>query len=181
MYKKLQKKKLKNFPAGYVGQFYRNLAENVDTFPGSDFCGRITNDADILSEDVQKYSLATGDFAKGMQTNINHYVTKGRLNNASFRPKPDPISKNILRRQNPLEFVLEDISTFDAKNPIVGSLLRELDVRKKDVASHLIEIAREPPGLDFTIQNRLNKLNERNERGGSNNLSPVLSPPPFSF
>ena len=181
MYKKLQKKKLKNFPAGYVGKFYRNLAENVDTFPGSDFCGRITNDADILSEDVQKYILATGDFAKGMQTNINHYVTKGRLNNASFRPKPDPISKNILRRQNPLEFVLEDISTFDAKNPIVGSLLRELDVRKKDVASHLIEIAREPPGLDFTIQIRLNKLNERNERGGSNNLSPVLSPPPFLF
>ena len=66
-----------------------------------------------------------------MQSNINHYVTKDRINNASFQQKLDRISKNILRRQNPLELVFEDISTFDAENPIVGSLLRELDVGKK--------------------------------------------------
>ena len=65
-----------------------------------------------------------------MQTDINHYVTKDRINNASFRQKLDPISKNILRKQNPLELVFEDISTFDAENPIVGLLLRELDVGK---------------------------------------------------
>ena len=29
-------------------------------------------------------------------------------------------------------FVFEDISTFDAENPIVGSLLRELFVGKKN-------------------------------------------------
>ena len=75
--------------------------------------------------------LATSDFAKGMQADINHYVTKDRINNASFRQKLDPISKNILRRQNPLELVFEDISMFDAENPIVGSLVKELDVGKK--------------------------------------------------
>ena len=85
LYKKPEKKKLKNFPAGYVGKFYRNLADNIDTFLGSNFYGRITNDADIPSEDVQKYVLATSDFARGMQTDINYYVTKDRLNNASFR------------------------------------------------------------------------------------------------
>ena len=98
LYKKLEKKKLKNFPAGYVGKFYWNLADNVDMFLGSDFYGRITNDADIPSEDVQKYILASSDFGKGMQRDINHYLTKDRLNNASFRQKLDPISKNILRR-----------------------------------------------------------------------------------
>ena len=71
LYKKPEKKKLKNFPAGYVGKFYRNLADNVDTFLGSDFYGRIANDADIPSEDVQKYILAASDFAKGMQKDIN--------------------------------------------------------------------------------------------------------------
>ena len=80
---------------------------------------------------MQKYIFATSDFSKGMQSNINHYVTKDRINNASFQQKLDRISKNILRRQNPLELVFEDISTFDAENPIVGSLLRELDVGKK--------------------------------------------------
>ena len=48
------------------------------------------------------------------------------INNASFQQKHDPISKNILWRQNPLEIAIEDISTFDAENLIVGSLLREL-------------------------------------------------------
>ena len=35
--------------------------------------------------------------------------------------------------------------------------------------------------MGFTIQNRLNKLKERNETGGSNNLSLPPSPSPSSF
>ena len=54
-----------------------------------------------------------------MQTDINHYVTRDRVSNASFRQKLDPISKNNLRRQNPFELVFEDIATFDAENPVV--------------------------------------------------------------
>ena len=77
---------------------------------------------------MQKYIYTTSDFAKGMQTDINHYVTRDRINNASFRQKLNPISKNNLGRQNSLELVFEDISTFDPENPIVGSPLRELDV-----------------------------------------------------
>ena len=106
LYKKEKTKRLKKFPAGYVGSFYRNLAVNIDSFTGSDFYSRITADADLPKEDVQKYILATSDFAQSMQTDINHYVTRDRINNASFRQKLDPISKNILRRQNPLELCL---------------------------------------------------------------------------
>ena len=84
LHKKTKKSRLKNFSAGYAGSFYRNLADNVDNFLGSDFSGRIANDSDIPSKDVQKYILATSDFAKGMQTDINHYVTRDRINNASF-------------------------------------------------------------------------------------------------
>ena len=97
VHEKREKKRLKHFPDGYVGKFYRNLADNVDhDFLGSDFCGRIANDADIPSADVQKYILASSDLAKGIQTDINHRVTKDRINNASWRQKLDPISKNIL-------------------------------------------------------------------------------------
>ena len=122
LYKKEDTRKLKIFPAGDVRSFYRNLADRIDT--DSDFYSRIANDANIPMEDVQKYLLATSDFAKSMQTDINHYVTKDRINDASFKQKLDPIS-------NPLELVFEDISTFDAENPIVGSLLREIDIKKK--------------------------------------------------
>ena len=65
---------MKNFPAGYVGSFYRNLADNIDNFLGSDFYGQIANDYNIPSEDVQKYILALSNFAKCMQTDINHYA-----------------------------------------------------------------------------------------------------------
>ena len=147
----------------------------------SDFYGRIANDADIPSEDVQKYILATSDIAKGMQTDINHYVTWDKINNASFRQKLDPISKNILRRQNTLELVYEDISTFDAENPIVGPLLRQLDVGKKDIVNDLIKKTPGPPGLDFVIQNRLNKLKENTENNNNNNLLQPPFPPPPSF
>ena len=75
LYKKKETKQLKNFPAGYVGSFYRNLSDNVDNFLGSDFYSRITADPDIPKQDVQKYILATSDFAKSIQTVINYYVT----------------------------------------------------------------------------------------------------------
>ena len=78
LYKKENTRQLKNFPAGYVGSFYRNLADNVDN--GSDFFSRITADADIPREDIQKYILATSHFAKSIQTDINHYVTRDRIN-----------------------------------------------------------------------------------------------------
>ena len=74
--------------------------------------------------------MATSDFAKGVQDEINLYVTYDRLNNASYRQKLDPIAKDIFHRQNPLELVFKDISTFDAPNLIVGSLLDELELVK---------------------------------------------------
>ena len=96
LHKKTKMGRLKNFPAGYVGSFYRYLADNVDNFIGSDFYGRIANDSNVPPEDVQKYILATSDFAKGIQTDINYYVKTDRIDNAIFRQKLEPISKNIL-------------------------------------------------------------------------------------
>ena len=52
LHRKEKQERLKNFPSGDVGNFYRNLADNVDNFLGSDFYGRITNDANLPSQDV---------------------------------------------------------------------------------------------------------------------------------
>ena len=56
---------------------------------------------------------------------------------------------------------------------MVGSLLKELDVGEKDLASELIKKAARPPDLDYRLRNRLEKLKD-----SSNNLSP---PPPHSL
>ena len=180
LHKKIEKKRLKIFPAGYVGRLHRNLADNVDNFLGSDFYGRIVNDYVIPSEDVQKYVLETSDFAKEMQTDMNNHVTKDRISNTRFRQKLDPISKRrqrrqIIRRQNLLELVFEDISKFDAENPIVGSLLRELDIGKKDVATEIVKKAPQPPGVEEIISKRLDRLKDRAEL--KDDISPPPSPP----
>ena len=143
------------------------MADNVDT--SSDFFARISNDANIPKEDVQKYILATPDFAKSIQTDINHYVTRDRISNASFRQKLDPISKNILRRQNLLELVFEDLSTFDTENPIVGSLLREIDIKKKQSDSDFIKSLPSHPGKEFEIKKRLDKFRDRDDNYFNNN------------
>ena len=157
LFKKEDTKRLKNFPAGYMGNFYRNLADKVDNVQ-SNFLSAISGDKDIPKDDIQKYLLATCDFAKSMQTDINHYGTKDRINDASFRQKLEPISKNIIRRQNPLELVFKDISTFDSENPIVGSLLREIDIRKKQTDSDFIKSLPSQPGKEFETKKRLDKL-----------------------
>ena len=159
LYKKENTRRLKNFSAGYVGNFYRNLAGNINT--DSDFYSRIAADTDIPKD-------------------INHYVTRDRINDASFRQKLDPVGKNILRRQNPLELVFEDISTFDAENPIVGSLLRKIDIKKKQSDSDFIRSLPSHTGKEFEIQKRLDKLkgtsnvfnnnnNNNNNAGGGGN------------
>ena len=91
-----------------------------------------------------------------MQDDINMYVLCDRLNNPSFRQKLDPIAKNVFRRQKPLELVFKDISTFDAQNPIIGSLLKELDIGKKRYHKHFNKKAPNP--VDIEVQSRLDAL-----------------------
>ena len=95
-------------------------------------------------------------------------------NNASFRQKLNPIAKNIFKRQNPLELVLQDISTFDAQNPIIGSLLRENDVGKKDIDSKFLKKA--PNIKDVETKSRFDALRKEND-GNDNNNFPPPSPP----
>ena len=53
--------------------------------------------------------------------------------------------------------MFEEISTFDAQNPVVGSLLRELDIGKEDLASEVIKKALRP-GVDLDIQKKIRSV-----------------------
>ena len=57
-----------------------------------------------------------------------------------------------------MELVFEDISTFDAENPIVGSLLRQIDLNKKLTNSDFIKSVPSHPGKEFEIKKRLDRL-----------------------
>ena len=57
-----------------------------------------------------------------------------------------------------MELVFEDIYTFDAENPIVGSLLRQIDLNKKLTNSDFIKSVPSHPGKEFEIKKRLDRL-----------------------
>ena len=52
--------------------------------------------------------------------------------------------------------MFKDISAVDAQNPIVGSLLKELEFGKKRPSKYTNK--RPPSTVDFVIQSRLNAL-----------------------
>ena len=80
-----------------------------------------------------------------------------------------------MRRQNPLELVFENISAFDAENPIVGSLLREIDTKEKHSDIDFVKSLPSQPGKEFEIRKRLDRLKgkssyfNRNNKNNTNN------------
>ena len=89
-----------------------------------------------------------------------------------------------MRRQNPLEVVFEEISTFDAENPVVGSLLREIDINKNQSESDFIKSLPSHPGKKFEIQKRLDRLKGKNcnfKRNNNNNNNNFGSSGPNLF
>ena len=77
-----------------------------------------------------------------------------------------------------MELVFVDVSTFDAENSIVGSLIREIDLNKKQTDSDFIKSLSSQPGKEFEIKKRLNRLSDiknpsrKNNNNGGNLFSP---------
>ena len=116
-----------------------------------------------------------------MQNDINHYVTCDRFRNVSFRQRLDLISKNIFWQQKTFKLIFEKTSFFEAQSPVVGSLLWELDIGKKDQASEFIKKAPRP-GVYLDIQKRLEALRKDNNKFNNNSDgSPLPGPSPPTF
>ena len=120
---KTETKKLYNLPSDFEKIFYRVWIDGIDFSLDTDFQGNIVSQAPI--EDVKIFLLATSEFGEENQAEIDLYVTNDRLGEASFRRKLDPMSKSIIRNQNPVMLVFKDIflRTFDVRNLKIGSLL----------------------------------------------------------
>ena len=122
-------KKLNNLPTNFVESFYKVWLDGIYFSGDTDFQQSIVNKTP--SEGVKKFLLATSDFGNEIQGELNLYRTDGKLNSPSFRRKFDPISKNVIRNQNPIELLFKDLKHFDAQNPVIVNLIKEIDVGKK--------------------------------------------------
>ena len=92
-------------------KFYKSWSGETDSVIASDFQRKIISE--VRNEDVRNYLLATTEFVQKIESDIDLYIIRDRLNQASFQRKLDPIAKNIIRNQNPLELVFKNIKHFD--------------------------------------------------------------------
>ena len=66
-----------------------------------------------------------------------------------------------MEKRKSLTVIIKGVSNFDAQNPIIGSLLREIDVRKKQTSSSLILKA--PNINDVVLKHRFDRLKKTDE------------------
>ena len=116
-----------NLPSKFVESFYKDFLDGIDFSQNNDFHQHVVNN--LLSEDVKKFLLATSDFGKEIQGELDLNITNNRLNEASFRGRLNPISNNIIRKKIPIEVLFKDVKHFNAQ---ISSLIKEADVGKKN-------------------------------------------------
>ena len=143
---------MNNLTSNYSRLFYKDRTNNVDVDLPSTVANKILAEGQPLTDDIKNFLLGTNDYARGIQSDIELYVTRGRHNQASFRSKLDRIEKSIWRTENPLALLFKDVANFDAQNPVIGSLLREIDSGKRSTNSDLIKkLLSKAPGINDTI------------------------------
>ena len=148
LHKKEEIKKLNNLTSNYSRLFYKDRANDVDVDLPSTVANKILAEGQPLTDDIKNFLLGTSDYARVIQLDIDLYVTRGRHNQASFRRKLDPIEKSVWRTENPLALLFKDVANFDAQSPVIGLLLREIDLGKNKTKSSLIST---PPDINDTI------------------------------
>lgn len=91
-----------------------NLPKNYGV---NEYCKRppyLSNNTDLafqnsITEDLQKFLLATMDFLKKIQENLSTIVTDGKLNNVIVIQALDLTDKSIFDTPNPLQVIFKDI------------------------------------------------------------------------
>ena len=160
---KKEVKKLNNLSSNYSRLFYKQQAQDLDEDLPSLIAQQVVGaDSQPLIDDVQKFLLGTSEYANDIQSDIDLFVTRGRFNETSIRHKLDPIEKSVWRTENPLALLFKDVAKFDAENPIIGSLLREIDLAQTGKNSDLIkkQLSKAPDINDTILIQRFKKFKE---------------------
>ena len=85
LHQKKELEKLNNLPRNFEKYFYKNWNKEINGTFGLDFRQKILSEAP--KEVVKIYFLTTKEFGREIQSDIDLYITRDRLNKASFKRK----------------------------------------------------------------------------------------------
>ena len=112
---------------------------------------------DIINNrhDIRKFLLATSDYGRNIQENINSVVAGGKFNQAVVRRVLHQKNIAVFESPTPLSVTFKDAKKFDIQNPILRNVLTQVNanqVSNKRVKELLDNIN------DDQIQRRLDEL-----------------------
>ena len=90
----------------------------------------VIKDGIVDNLSLQKYLLETGLLKDSIQDSLDMIVTNGKLNDASVRRALDTKYLSVMKKSNPMDFVFKDKAKFDTQNPIIGTLLTQIQSGK---------------------------------------------------
>ena len=77
--------------------------------------------------DLRKYLLATSDYSRNIQENIDAVVTDGKFNDALVRHVLDEKNKSVFDSSTSLSVAFKDAKKFDIQNPIIGNIIGQVN------------------------------------------------------
>ena len=117
----------------------------------------------VDDEALQKYLLTTDLLQDTIQENLNMIVTDGGFNNASVCRELDTKYPSVMKKSNPIDAIFKDKVKFDMQNPVVGSLIAQVQENKKREREYLEQLSGAPSVTDIDISRRLKELKDFNE------------------
>ena len=108
--------------------------------------------------ELQKYLLATGLLQDSIQQSLDMIVTDGGFNNAEARIELDLKYSIIMKKRNPIDVVFKDKTKFDGQNPIIGSLVAQVQENKTNEKVILNQLNVGPSAKNIEPAEHLTKL-----------------------
>ena len=103
-------------------------------------------------------------------------VTDGSFNDAVVRRELNLKYPSIMKKPKPIHVGFKDQAKFDVQNPIIGSLVAQVQENKTNEKVISNQLSGAPSTKDIELVESLAKL--RGENNNNNNFSPFLPPLP---
>ena len=117
----------------------------------------IIKNGEVDNLELQKHLLATGLLQDSVQPSLDMIVTDGGFNNAAVRRELDLKYPSIMKKPNSKDVVFKDEPKFYMKNPIIGSLVAQVQENKTNEKATLNQISGAPFPKDIELAEHLAK------------------------
>ena len=102
--------------------------------------------------------MATGFLQDSVQQSLDMIVTDGGFNDTAVRRELDLEYPSIMKKPNPVDVVFKDKAKCDVQNPIIGSLVAQVQENKTNKKAILNQISGAPTTKDIDLAECLAKL-----------------------